>query len=435
MSMLRVGAASTVLTPELGLPMAGYAAREGNASGVLDDLRWQAVVLTDRDTTLVLAVCDLLYLTHALATEVRAALGAALGVPPHHVMLAATHTHCGPSSIAAAGPLVSYLKERAVAAVVEAHERTVPARLVTGERSVSGVACNRRDGGEVPDETVRVVAALPETGDGDAIATVVGFACHPTVLDHETCAYSADFPGAVRRTVADLCGGEVVFLQGCAGDVNPSFTAHTAAETRRVGGIVGAGVAECVLRLMRTQPRVIDLSLGVEVPVETGVVGGAVAPAPLAAAMRTVPAQARVRPPYDEVRRERAAAGDTGPRAAELWIEELFATEPEQFDAVLDRPGGDPGALPVQAFQLGAGLSVVALPGEPFTATGQAIRDAVTGTVLVAGYANEATGYLPTRAEFGRGGYEAGCAEYAPGTAEAVTAAAGELVAELESRS
>src|SRR5690606_10344075 len=105
--------------------------------------------------------------------------------------------HCGPAGISAtSGPLLEHLTDRVVTAVVRAHRNAVPARLVTGERAVPGIARNRRDGGTEADDTVRVVAALPAAGDGDAIAVVVGFACHPTVLDPATCAYSADYPGA-----------------------------------------------------------------------------------------------------------------------------------------------------------------------------------------------------------------------------------------------
>src|SRR5690606_36503453 len=187
---------------------------------------------------------------------------------------------------------------------VRAHRNAVPARLVTGERAVPGIARNRRDGGTEADDTVRVVAALPAAGDGDAIAVVVGFACHPTVLDPATCAYSADYPGAVRATVEATCGGRAVFLQGCAGDVNPSFTAHTPAEAYRVGRIVGSAAAECVLRLARStqSPRVIDLSLGREVPVDPAVRGGPVRPRPLAAVERRAAARVRGRPSHEAVR-------------------------------------------------------------------------------------------------------------------------------------
>jgi hypothetical protein len=85
----------------------------------------------------------------------------------------------------------------------------------------------------------------------------------------------------------------------------------------------------------------------------------------------------------------------------------------------------------VQAFRLGAGLTLVGLPGEPFTATGLQIRAAGSGTVLLAGYANQAAGYLPTLGEFERSGLEAGCSTRAPGTAERLAGAAVDLIGAL----
>ncbi|MQA77539.1 MAG: hypothetical protein GEV10_03495 [Streptosporangiales bacterium] len=431
MTALRVGAASRVLTPEVGRAMAGYAARRGPATAVVDDLYCQAVVLRDGDTTVALAVCDLLYVTGPLTAAVRAELSSRLGVPGQHVMLAATHTHCGPAGLGST-PDDESLRERLVAgivdAVADAADAAVPARLVAGRTHVPGVACNRRDPDGPVDDVVRVVTALPVDGD-DAIAVLVNFACHATVLDHETCAYSADYPGAVRRAVESLCGGHAIFLQGCAGDVNPAFAAQTPAEARRVGHVVGAAAAECALRLswLGRDRRTINLSRREQLAVPGSVDGDVVHPAPLSAAEEEIVATVRVRPDLEQVRREQADV-TTGPRAVELWIEELFAAEPWHF-ASMDRPPGDTAALPVQMLRLGADLAVVGLPGEPFTATAAAIRDATSSTVLVAGYANLAAGYLPTREEFERSGYEVGSTQYVPGTAEELAEAAVRLLA------
>lgn len=429
MSTLHVGAASGVLTPEVGRTMAGYAARQGPATTVLADLQCQAVVLRDDDTTVVLAVCDLLYATGALTGAVRAELSRRLGVPVHHVMLAATHTHCGPAGLAATPedePLRASLVAGIVDTVVEAAGAAVPARLVAGHTWVPGVSRNRRDPDGPLDDMVRVVAALTADGD-DVVAVLVNFACHATVLDHETCAYSPDYPGAVRQAVEGLCGGHAVFLQGCAGDVNPVFAAQTPAEARRVGHVVGAAAAECALRLgwVGRDVRTINISRSEHLSVPVEVDGEAVRPAPLSAAQEDVVATVRSRPDPEDVRREQDGA--TGARAVELWIEDLFATEPWHF-ASMDRPSGDTAALPVQVLRLGADLAVVGLPGEPFTATAAAIREASSGTVLVAGYANLAAGYLPTRDEFERSGYEVGSTEYVPGTAEELADAAVRLL-------
>jgi neutral ceramidase len=155
--------------------------------------------------------------------------------------------------------------------------------------------------------------------------------------------------------------------------------------------------------------------------------GRMIDPAPLRACLAAVPTEPKHHPPLSAIRAARAATTDPA-RRTELALEEYIVQG--QFGS-FDFPSPSP-ALPVQAFRLGAGLTLVGLPGEPFTATAQQIRAASTGTVLVTGYANQAAGYLPTKDEFGRSGLEVGCGTHAPGTAERLTSAAIDLIGALQ---
>jgi neutral ceramidase len=57
---MRVGTSKTVITPPPGTALAGFAAREGGARGVHDDLYARALVLEDDGRRLALVLCDLL---------------------------------------------------------------------------------------------------------------------------------------------------------------------------------------------------------------------------------------------------------------------------------------------------------------------------------------------------------------------------------------
>jgi len=433
---LRAGAASVALTPATGIEMAGYIARTGPSCGVLDELCCQAVVFDDGQTRLALAVCDLLYMTGPIRSLVCAQLADRLGLAASEVMLAATHTHCGPAHLAAPGyqELQSFLADRICDAVCRAAGTLRPARLFAAQPGVEGISANRRDPAGPADTIAPMIVVSPaESAGPGAIAVLVNFACHATILEHDTCRYSADFPGAMRRTLEDLCGGTAIFLPGCGGDINPVFTEHTEAECARTGAILGAACAYQALAVSRLDrgARVINLSLDTELPVTGFGPGQPVSPAPLRGHLASVPAVVRARPSHQAVVRELAtlrgktasddptAQPEARTREAELWIEDLLVRYPQQFDST-DPPAVQPGGptLPVQVFALGGDLAIVALPGEPFTATGQQIRTAFGGTVLTVGYANNAAGYLPTADEFGRSGYEVGSSQYAPGTAE-----------------
>jgi hypothetical protein len=424
---LHVGAARRAITPPPHIDMAGYAARTGTADGILDDLYCRAIVFDDGSSCVVLAICDLLYITKPLREHVCDLVHKRLGVPRDHIMITATHTHCGPAHLASAAhpDLIMKLGEGITAAICAAADAKQPARLASCEVSVDGVSANRRRPDGPRDTTARLLVALRPSNHHEPIATLVNFACHPTILEHDTTSYSADFPAAMAATVETLCGGMAAFLQGCAGDINPVFTSHTVTDSRRAGTILGAACASRVLTLARLAdtPRSINLSWDEETPIS--VPGRLVRPGPLGAEFVDVAVQPRPRPDPEQVAVELSRVRDQmatqpqhrrryAPRASELWIEDLLATHAAHFDS-LDPPGT---TLPVQLLRVGDDAAIVGLPGEPFTAIGARIRAASGGTLLVAGYANHSAGYLPTADEFPQSGYEVGCSQYRAGTAE-----------------
>ncbi|MCA9417376.1 MAG: hypothetical protein KC917_13935, partial [Candidatus Omnitrophica bacterium] len=60
-----------------------------------------------------------------------------------------------------------------------------------------------------------------ESIGGELLANLVNFSCHPVVLGPGNLLISADYPGAMMRRVEDSLGGQCMFLQGAAGDINP----------------------------------------------------------------------------------------------------------------------------------------------------------------------------------------------------------------------
>ncbi|MHC4402539.1 MAG: neutral/alkaline non-lysosomal ceramidase N-terminal domain-containing protein [Planctomycetota bacterium] len=57
--------------------------------------------------------------------------------------------------------------------------------------------------------------------DGELLATMVNYACHPTTLAWENTLISPDYVGAMREVVEGATGGPCLFVQGASGDVGP----------------------------------------------------------------------------------------------------------------------------------------------------------------------------------------------------------------------
>jgi hypothetical protein len=111
-------------------------------------------------------------------------------------------------------------------------------------------------------------------------------------------------------------------------------------------------------------------------------------------------------------------------RRAAVRMELYYREHPYQYAVRSDAdnasgPEGD--FVEVQTLRLGNDTVIVGLPGEPFPEIGDEIRRrSGIPNVLVAGYANEAIGYIPVATEFPSDGYEVGCARFTPDAAQSL---------------
>lgn len=97
-SGLRAGAATSNITPPLGLRIVGGFAPYP-AEDVHDELHARCLVLDDGRTRLALVVCDLLGLHRTVSVEARRLIREETGIPPENVMISGTHTHSAASAL------------------------------------------------------------------------------------------------------------------------------------------------------------------------------------------------------------------------------------------------------------------------------------------------------------------------------------------------
>lgn len=210
------------------------------AGPVNDPLYAKALVLSDGQTTFAIVTVDAVaigeigYIANDYLENVRAELAREPGIPTSHVMINASHCH---------GVVCADVEQRTVRAVREAAENLVPVRIGAGRGHEDRVSENRRlklkDGREVdvrhayalpPDEEIAAVGPIdPEIGvlrldrhDGRTLAVVYNFACHP-IQGVPSGGNSADLTGFSSQVIEDNLGDGTIalFVQGCAGDINP----------------------------------------------------------------------------------------------------------------------------------------------------------------------------------------------------------------------
>jgi hypothetical protein len=420
--MLRIGASRIDITPPVGTPLDGYGGRLDVSLGVHDPLYARCLYLDDGATQLALVVCDLIGVGRRLVERSRELIAERPGIPPGHVLVAATHTHAGPTGVRGSGEpaLVEIVARQVAGAVRVAHRNAVEGQLKYGQTELSSIAQNRRHPDWPIDHRLDVVAA--DTTGGKNIATVARYACHPTTMERDNLDISAEWPGECCRVIEQVIGGDTlgIYFNGACGNINPAWMWQRFDEVHRVGAIVGAKAAALSQELrplgINHEAHNIRWDELTTKPVTAGTLAG---DAPLRVAQRGFEAPYRTGPGdvemarlIDGLEREQAAAADPD-RHREVTAR-LTRARSERLALMRGAGRGAARHEEVQAMRLGSDLFLVALPGEVFVETQEEIRArSDIENLLVVAYGNDYPGYFCRAEAYEQGGYEAGVTPFA----------------------
>jgi hypothetical protein len=399
-------------------------------------------VLDDGATKMVIAICDFVGVGPKIVEAAREAIAREIGIPAECVCIAATHTHSGPLTVRTADGLdYSTVTAAKIAGSVRvALSNMQEVSLKVGQAEISTISQNRRDP-EGPQETVLKVLLAAAAGGAEPVATVMNYACHATVLEHDNLLYSADFPGVAAALVEHAVGGKAIYMQGTCGDINPAWMRHDFAEIRRIGGIVGAAAVRTAheLRPLGETQSCINLSWTEEVPVEPAP-GTLVTDISLGCARTFLELPRKRLPAVDIIEAEMAeieakmaalAPDDLAgrrtlrPRFNQLRMDRVTSQRFPNTEGMTQR-------VEVQAFRISPQLAIVMLPGEFFVETGRSIasRSPFEHT-FVSAYANDYAGYFATAEQFPCGGYEVGSSRFEPESEGRIQDAAVQLLTSL----
>ncbi|HET9177419.1 MAG TPA: neutral/alkaline non-lysosomal ceramidase N-terminal domain-containing protein [Terriglobia bacterium] len=238
-AVMKAGVARVDITPPAGVQMWGYFNRLKGAEGVIDPLYARVLVLEAGEQRLAYVDLDLGRTFGPASIErLREAANQSSGISS--LIVQATHTHAGPvvMDVYPSGTPAweTAALEKIGQAIHDAHDHAVPVRLGTGYGKAY-IGYNRRRLN--PDGTVTMVwnnsARVPtwpvdptisvlriDYMDGQPLAVLVNYACHPVTFGSDNMRFSADFPGVMCKTVEKAFGGKplVFFMQGAPGDIN-----------------------------------------------------------------------------------------------------------------------------------------------------------------------------------------------------------------------
>lgn len=440
MTAFRAGAASLPFAPPLGLPMMGFIRQKHGAVGYGLPLEVGAIAVERGDTRVILCGVDIVGLIHPEVEAVIARVAEVTGAAPEGVLLNWSHTHLAPTGgrlpghimgdptpdvVASVNAFARVIQDKIVTVCALAVERLEPAGVVWGQAEVDDAVNRRERSGDTtilgwnPLEPIdrQVTTAQFRRPDESAIATLVGFGCHPVTTGFDMHVYSADFPGPLRRTVRQVTGGECVFFQGGAGNVLPKFAfTDSEAEAERMGTQIAIAALGSLADRYATPVAIGTVNDGSVMaitryrrqPIETAAPALAAASERVTIPLMPLPSLAEVqaqRAQYEQELDDARATGDNG----KVKVAYYHAAWGRKIEAgLLDGTAPTEVQGPIHAVRIGDGV-IVTGPGETFTEYGIAIKQRSPGApTLYAGYTNEILGYLPTAAEYAYGGYEAG---------------------------
>jgi hypothetical protein len=233
-----VGAARKNITPEYPAFIGGGGINR-QFVGVNDSLYAKAVVITAGKNSLAIVSLDNIGLLYPEVIRIRQEVAKRLAgtfFEPAHIVVTSTHTHSGPDVVGIWGPdhmtsgidsdYLEWLVQQSASAIEQAwnNRQHGMARYAISEFGHSWVY-NISDSASL-DRSLNVLQFSDQ--EGQSIATLVNFACHPTILNGFGNLVSADFPGGMYYYLDENLGGINLFLQGAIGGwVQPEYESQS----------------------------------------------------------------------------------------------------------------------------------------------------------------------------------------------------------------
>ncbi len=404
----------TNITPPPGVWMSGYAGRPTGAVGIHDELYARALALDNGQRRVVLLAMDLIALDEDLVKRIREGIASQAGVAPEAVMLHCTHTHGGPSvrSYRAMGTrdgaYVDILARKLIGVAKQAAESLQPAHLTYGETSAQ-IGVNRRQtlpdgrvilGADYGGPIAPIVQALCVNGaDGRTFALLFCHACHPTTMGGENLHITADWPGGAVAHLKKRFRAEGVesgiaeealpfCLQGCCGDINPLRRGTWEAVNAN-----GRAIADAAHTARWNAHGRLDETLeAVEETVEL----------PLLPPPALEECERQIAQWEATLENDRAA---NAPAGRILFDEGRLAWAKAAREYALRSDFAEKQPFTIQRLTLG-GVHLLGFPAEMFVQYQQDFSAQSAAPVLSLGYTNGCWNYVPTAAEYARGGYE-----------------------------
>jgi hypothetical protein len=229
------------LTPplEMGYTLGGYGARMSKAAeGIHDDIWAKALVLTDGEKKYAIITLDLLGLPPNVKPLIIEKLNGETWTE-ENIMFLPSHSHTSLEmfalndknifNLAPIGIFQPQLLDFVVQALADliksADQNLKPVRIGSQSKQIEGLNRNRR-GESFVDNTLTVTRI--DHLDGQAMAVLVNWTAHPTIMDDDDMLVSGGWPGYLQRELEAFIGQGVVAMYYNGSQADQSVIAKSA---------------------------------------------------------------------------------------------------------------------------------------------------------------------------------------------------------------
>jgi hypothetical protein len=392
----QAGVAKADITPTESVPLAGYGGKTRMSQRVEHPIWLKALALKDdAGATAVLVTADLVGLSDKMIAVIAQHAAEKHGVARERLILNTSHNHSCPVTEDVLWlyyeftPEEAAAKERYTAMVYAKYAEVIGAAIanlapaeLAFEQGLAGVAVNRRRsrgpesrafGGQV-DQDVPVITVK---AGNDLKAIVFGYSCHTTALGGLS--IGGDYAGFAQLELEKSFPSSVaMFVQNCGGDANPLPRIRgKEVEATELAGMYGKILAEAVRQVIAGSMKSLS--------------------GPIRAAMGETGLELQPGIPLEELKQRLPNLSGMPRREFEHFIRQY-----ETLGALPDRV-----KYPVQVWQFGPDLTLIALTGETVVDYSLKFKAAYGwNNTWVCGYNNDLLSYVPSLRVLHEGGYE-----------------------------
>ena len=453
--MLKVGTSKADITPPVGIAHANWGSSIHQVAEGIDMPLYCNVLYIESEASgnkVIILDLDLCIIDDEIDQMIREAVLSVINIPSENIRISVSHTHAGPpygrSDSTGGGwltegvdlivPYFESFPEKISDAIKKATGSLKRCNISYGIGK-SDININRRPADEkgnlftgrnwegIVDHSVDVIGFDDE--NGNIIATIVGYACHPTILGPDNRLISPDYPGHMRKTVEDIVGGSCLFLQGAAGNQGPIHGFVGEVEVaRKAGKILGLEASKVRMsidpferkeKLVEIIPAGADLGMYEDVvvnePSDDLIINNTYVDLPTL----DFPSYEEASEIYDNAIEELNKARRLGNKdEIKKMVSNAKRANFTRRNSLRSKNGKV--NIWIQTIKIGD-IVLQGIPLEPFIEYGDRIKSLNPNKkIVLSGYTNCIHGYLPTAKAYEEGGYETGNTPLSPKSEEII---------------